>query len=281
MGFAFALVMLCFTTSASAGFIDWETDAANGLGNPMVNGQAVCTGPTGCVIDPDGVKEFGDGVVSISTTFSGADGHLGAAAFDSAAGVNADDPDLWVELGNILILQNDNSPGRISGPNGEVFTDPNDEKDPPDSGSIVLDFDNSVLLESIILVDINGGVNVDLTLTDSNGLTRVYHVPQQWTQDVQVCGGLNPPACIGYHTLDLTDTNPQDGELNAVGGDATAIEDLGFVPADVVQLDIHFYSATGSSPISGGIDAIVWAPEPGTGSLLALGMLGLSILRRR
>jgi hypothetical protein len=283
VGFATATVLLCFATGASAGYIDWETDGANGLGNPMTNGQAVCTGPGGCVVGGDTVFEFGDGVVSLSTTFTGSGGHNGAATYDSTPGVNASDPDLWVDLGNILILQNNVHPNTtLSGTYGQVFDTPDDERDPADSGSIVLDFDNSVLLESIILVDINGGVNVDLTLTDSNNFKRVYHVPEKWTQDVDVCGGLNPPACLGYHTLDLTVTTPQDGEANATGGDAVvSLEDVGFVPSDVVQLDIHFYSATGTSPISGGIDAIAWAPEPGAGSLLALGMLGLSVLRRR
>jgi hypothetical protein len=276
-----ALVLLCFATSASAGYIDWETDGVNGTGSPMVNGQAVCTGQGGCVIGGDTVFEFG-GAVSVSTTADGPGSHMGAAAFDSTIGVNPGDPDLFVELGNILVLQNNDHPTTTLGPNGQVFDTPDDEKDWFDAGSIVLDFSSSVLLQSIVLIDINGGVNVDLTLTDSNNLQRIYSVPEKWTQDVDVCGGLNPPACIGYHTLDLTDVNPQSGEPNAIGGDAVvSLEDVGFVPSDVVQLDIHFLSATGTGPISGGIDAILYTPEPGVASLLALSMVGLSALRRR
>ncbi len=236
---------------------------------PLVNGQ---------IIDPffDAVDlEFGN-LVSISSRTIGSDGHLGVTVFDSDAAdqlPNTQDPDLLVNRGNILILQNDGSSATSNGVNGLQYDFPNDEKDFNDRGAIVFDFLNPVELLSIDMVDINGSAGATLTLTDADNRTRTYTVPEQWTTDVT-----NDP--VGWQTLDLTTLLPQASEPNAAGGDATAVEDAGFDPLQVVKLDVAMTGSGRHPSPSGAIDTLVFVPEPGSAVLAGLGLLTLAGRRR-
>ncbi len=262
-GFAAALILSITTGQASAILLDFETE--DDFVTPLINGQIIDAAFDGADL------EFGN-IVTISSTQIGPGGHLGVTVFDSDAAdqlPNTQDPDLLVELGNILILQNDDSPNTANDtPEGLRYTFPNDEATYNDRGSILFTFNNPSEMTSIDLVDVNGGVNMVVTLTDTNSKTRTYNVPSMWTTDPTV-------SPTGYQTLLLNTLADQPAEPNAAGGDATATEDLGFGPAAVVTLDI---AIVGNSP-SGGIDNLVFIPEPS--SLALLSLAGLALLRRR
>lgn len=257
-------VVAALAGRADAILLDFETE--DDFATALINGQSV---------DPafdNADLEFGNLVNVSSTQIGGGSGHLGVAVFDSDDdGPNASggDQDLIVNLGNILILQNDESPATANDtPEGLRYTTPNDEASFDDRGSILFTFLSPSELTSIDLVDINGGVEVTVTLTDTNNKTRVYDVPQQWTTDPTV-------SPTGFQTLLLNTLANQPSEPNATGGDATASEDLGFDPTQVVTLDVLF---GGPSP-SGGLDNLEFIPEPSSFALLALG--GLGLIRRR
>ncbi|MHC4109213.1 MAG: PEP-CTERM sorting domain-containing protein, partial [Planctomycetota bacterium] len=134
---------------------------------------------------------------------------------------------------------------------------------------IIFDFLGAVELLSIDLIDINGGNNVLLTLTDGGGDRRIYDVPDMWTFDVTVGGN-------GYDTLMLNTLLDQPGE--GPGGDATVtLNEVNFDPTDVVKLEVAFLG----SPTSGGLDNLTFIPEPSTAVLLALGLAGIGAARRR
>ncbi len=241
----YALVALGVCASvAHAGVttIDFSTDDG---GNVLVDGQDISSPP-----------EFGN-IINISSSGP----NLGAAIFDSdplGPNMGGPDPDLLVDLGNILILQsNDNPTQTVPG----IFDTPNDDLN---GGVITFDFKLDLELLSIDLVDINGNnQSALLTLTDANNLTRVYDVPSLWTNDISV-GGPD-----GFQTLDLTTLADQLGEG---GSTATASEDLGFDPTSVTQLTVDFEG-------SAGLDNLVFIPAPGSAGLLALA--GLCAARRR
>lgn len=262
-----AAVAFGLTASASAVVVDFETDEN---GDAMIGGQ---------IIDPafDAVDlEFGLSPASLFTISSRVlpssnDGHIGVTVFDSDPPISPIEPDLEVGLGNILILQDDDMPDTSVDPTvGLVYDDPDDDEGNNDAGAFVFDFNVLVELESITLVDINGGVEPLVTLTDINGLTRVYDVPSKWTHDVT-----EDP--VGFDVLMLNTLADQDGE--GPGGLATASEDAGFDPQAVVQLDV---ALDGNSP-SGGIDNLVFTviPEPSTALLAGAGLLTLAARRRR
>ena len=258
-----ALALSLLASQASAITLDFETE--DDFVTPLINGQ---------IVDPafDGADlEFGN-LVTITSTQIGSGGHLGVTVFDSDAAdqlPNTQDDDLLVNQGNILILQNDDSPNTANDtPEGLRYTFPNDEATFNDRGSILFTFLTPSEMTSINLVDVNGGVNMIVTLTDSGGKTRTYDVPQKWTTDPTV-------SPTGFQTLFLNTLANQPSEPNATGGDATASEDLGFNPLSVVTLDV---AIVGSSP-SGGIDNLVFVPEPASLALLTLA--GLALARRR
>ena len=263
-------VALLSTGSAWAITIDFETDD---FSTALVNGQAINTAPNG----GDLSEEFGN-LVSVSGTVIGIGSNLGPTIFDSTpcpTGPNCGgaDPDLFVDMGNILILQNNSFPNSTNTlPNGLVFDTPNDENDFIDRGAVVFDFTDPSELVSIDLIDINGGNNVLLTLMDSQGDLRVFDVPPMWTNDVTL-------APNGWDTLMFNTLTPQAGE--GTGGDATVIQnDLGFDINDVVQLEVAMLG----SPSSGGMDNLVFnvtsTPEPTTGLLLVAGLLVAARSRR-
>lgn len=246
--------LACFVTAGSHAGIQVGFDVDDN-GNPLVNGQ---------IIDTEFFNHF-----TISSPDAGIS-HAGLAIFDSdPAGPNfgGGDPDLLVNLGNVLIMQNNN--GNFGNNDGNVFFTPDDEADfdPTGEGNVVFSFNAPVSLQSVDLIDINGGVLVDVVMTDGNGLTRTYDVPSMWTNDIAATGP------NGYDTLDLTSLVGQTGEG---GGTTTVSEDAGFDANDVISLSFRVH---GSSP-SMALDNLVYqvVPAPGAMALLAL---GLPALRRR
>lgn len=66
------------------------------------------------------------------------------------------------------------------------------------------------------------------------------------------------------------------GQLGEGGSTATAVEDAGFDPQDVVQLEFQFLG----KPSSGGLDDLTFVPEPSAALLLASGLVALAMGRR-
>lgn len=187
---------------------------------PIVNGQDLSTPP-----------EFG-----IETMLSSAGANAGAAAFDSTPGgpnFPGPDNDLLVGLGNILILQN-NTAATQTVPG--IFDVPNDDQD---GGDITFDFPAPVTCHRLDLIDIDeednesGGATVLVVLYDSGGDTRTYSVPNGWTEKLTNDG---PPA---FRTLDMETLAAQPGFM----GSATAVEDPGFDPTDVIQVVVTLFDA--------------------------------------
>ncbi|MEL6329978.1 MAG: hypothetical protein AAFR38_09965 [Planctomycetota bacterium] len=241
---AIAMAASVGTASAQVTVIDFSTED-DGL-TPLVNGQVIDT-------------EFGF-IFNLSS--SGANAGLGIFDTDTT-GPNASgaDPDLLVDLGNALILQNNN--GGFGSQTAGVFDTANDDAD---GGTITFDFTLEVELVSLDLIDMNGNNGGTVTLTDANGLTRIYTVPNEWTFDPSV----QP---FGWDTLDLTTLADQAGET---GNLATALEDAGFDAARVVRLDVFFVG-------SGALDNLTIRGEdiPAPGGAVALGLGGLIATRRR
>jgi len=244
------VVCLCagmaLVTSASATVV--TTDFSVGPFGPLVNGQ---------VLVGDEVSQF--------FTLSSSGNNAGLTVFDTdPTGPNAtsDDEDLLVGLGNALILQNNHEDDVTGG----VYDDPDDDRN---GGIIAFDFIGPVQLLSLDLIDMNGGNGGTVTLTDLQGDTAVFTIPESWTFDIGVT-----PTADGFATLDLTDFNPQDAE--GVGGPATAVVDANFDGTQVVGLDIFFVG-------SGGVDNVTYdisfIPTPGVAAIAAAG--GLVCLRRR
>lgn len=252
-------------SSASAVVIDFETE--DDFVTSLINGQIVDAAFDGADL------EFGNLItISSSRVNPLPDGNLGATIFDSDPAdqlPGTQDPDLLIGTGNILILQNDESPATtLDATHGLLYDFPNDEDDGADRGSLLINFLSPVEPRSVDLIDVNGGVEFDVILTDVNNLTRTYSAGPRWTTDVTV----NPS---GFKTLDLTTLADQPGEPLAIGGPATAVEDAGYDPFSVVSLEV----AIGGSRPSGGIDNLVFVPEPATAALAGFGVIAM--LRRR
>jgi hypothetical protein len=182
--------------------IDFETEDDDTTA--LVDGQDITTPP-----------EFGE-VMSVLGTGA----NNGAAIFDSTVGGPNDpsqDPDLLINQGNLLILQNDAAPASVGG----IFPNPNDDED---GGQFAFGFVRWVQPITIDLVDIDGTPNegVILVETDFSGLTRTFTVPPDWTGN----GGVG--------TLDLQSLAAQPGFASI----ATAVEDPGFDPNAVVGMTI-------------------------------------------
>ncbi|NOT01750.1 MAG: PEP-CTERM sorting domain-containing protein [Phycisphaerales bacterium] len=199
-------------------------------------------------------------------SFTGGANNLGTAIFDSTnPGVNSGgpDPDLLVNLGNVLILQSPQSPAVT----GNRFDVPNDSN--VGAGSMVFTFGSAVRPESITLVDVDRHVTLDVIMTDSGGNTRKFDVPPNWTNDI------SDGVPNGYDVLDLTETLlAQIGEGGTSTPHATTFGP--FNEFDVRRLEVLFQ---GSSP-SGAIDNLVYTPEPGTAVLVGCGLMALARRRR-
>ncbi len=210
-------------------------------------------------------EEFSNGnAVSASMGVTISDGGvgpgLGPTAFDSAPGgpnASGGDTDLLVDLGMLLMVQNNAFPTQTV---GGTFDTANDEES---GGQIDFDFSalGPVTMTSIVLVDIDGAAATEVRLIDTAGLVRTYSVPDNWTNDVD-------SAPDGYDTLDLTTLA---GQLGEGGATATASEDAGFNPALVVSMEVEFAG-------SGALDAVMFVPAPGS---IAFGALGVLFAARR
>jgi len=228
------------TAFAAPIVVDFSTDQG---GNLLANGQKIDTEFT----SPLAIWSPNTGV-----------SHLGPTIFDSTIGgpnMGGGDPDLLVDLGNVLILQNTAYPADFGG--SDIFETPDDEADynPLGIGTIVFDFAYAVELMSIDLIDIDGTVAVDLVLLDGSGSARNYFVPSNWTHDIHSQGP------DGYDTLDLTTLAPQPGEGGSV---ATGFDVGAFDPADVRQLAVTYNG-------SAALDNLVYVPEPATLGLVLVG----------
>lgn len=163
-----------------------------------------------------------------------------AALFDtSPAGPNgaSSDPDLLVDRGNALILQ-ENSLRAAPG----VFASPDDDAE---GGVFTLEAAGTPLaFLALDLIDIcpTPGEGVRVELVDRTGRRRTYDVPAGFTEDITVQGG------SGHRTLDLLTLAPQAGYAST----AMATEDPGFDPFGVLTVTIELAG-------SGAIDNVVIA----------------------
>ena len=237
------LATLALTTAAHAGTIDFET----GLGRSSLrNGQSLrSTSPF-------------DGLFRLSSTGR----NQGAAVFDSTPGVNTADRDLWVGLGNVLILQsNDNRSRR-----GDVFTRPNDSAR---GGSVMFDFRPAPIeLNSVDVIDVDSHTHVTITLWDSDYDRRKITVPSNFTGDVS-------RGAIGYATINLRSGEAQES-LHQPGLFTRVFTQNGFDPSSVVKMQIALCG-------SGAIDNIQYTsiPIPAAAWLGVAGLGGVIVTKRR
>lgn len=169
---------------------------------------------------------------NVEFMISDAGPNSGAAIFDSTpTGPNDPGPDndLLVGLGNILCLQN-NLFGTQT--NLGFFDTPNDDTN---GGDVFFDFPAPVHCHQIVLIDIDEEevTGATVTLLDSGGKTRVFTCPPSWTEDLLNDGG------PGFRQLDLDNLAAQPG----FAASATAVEDPGFDPDEVIQMTVTFGGA--------------------------------------
>ena len=333
------VLSVCTSVAQAGGIfeitVDFETDAG---GNFLVNGRAITAPPTGNTdIETDDSPNIsppadtgqsipegnGEQFVSVNQFFTittTGDEHVGAVIFDSTpqflpglgtSGPNSipignpgdqiiADPDLLVNLGNILILQEDQDisgadvfedlivPG-VSDPTTRVFRRPDDDTN---EGSIFFNFFGAVEPVSIDLIDFNGGAGGEVTLTDVDGNERIFTVPEEFTFDLAEVldategdplgdGDPSNDAEEGFATLLFDELARQNGEGRLDGGNPilTSVTDNGaFDISQVVTIEVAF---EGTNP-SGGIDNLVFLiPEPTAGLLLGIASVCLAARRRR
>lgn len=250
-----AIVAAAAATSANAmvSVIDWSVD---GSLSPLVNGQQL-TDSSGSIFD------FGT-LFTMTTTGN----NRGATVFDSSeTGPNNPGPDLdlLAGIGNLVMLQTSSGSANGNQTTPGIFDNPNDSAA---GGEYTLDFDNPTELVSIDLVDVDDGNAIFVTLTDANGLTRTYDVPNMWTGE-PVINGMSD----GFGSLLLLDANDQAGP-----GGTTAIfaEDAGYDASQVASLHIDFDGSGGW----GNLRFVGIVPAPGTMALAFVGF-GIAGVRRR
>ena len=315
----FGLVLCTSLVQADVTTVDFETGAD---GNSLANGLAITEPPAGNnsigIFDSANSERLAEGngnqLVAVSNFFTittTGDEHVGAAIFDSSpllsggtGGPNAfriagsvADPDLLVDSGNVLILQEDSnidgSDSRRDGNGNLIFNQPDDDVN---AGSIFFNFTQAVAPVSIDLIDFNGGAGGLVTLTDVNGNERAFTIPEEFTFDLaevlddtenNTLGDGDPSndAEEGFATLTFDEFAPQSGEgrLDDDGNPiVTSVADTGaFDINQVTTIEVGF---SGSNP-SGAIDNLVFAtaaiPEPTSGLLLGLVSVGIAARRRR
>jgi hypothetical protein len=236
---------LASASVAAADTLDFES---------LVNGEA---GPF-VFVEPSAT-------VTVTADIPPPGNHIGLAAFDSTSGgVNSTggDPDLLVDSGMIMIVQNNNYPVQTT---PGIFDTPNDDEM---GGQFFFDFSQNVTLLTLDLIDINGDGMTVVTLTDTSNRTRTYNVPDDFTGDID-------QGDVGIGPLDLTTLLSQNG-VGPGNPAATVSQDLGFNANQVISMSVTFNG-------SAGIDNVTFVPEPSTGLLVAMGLFGLASnrLRRR
>ena len=158
--------------------------------------------------------------------------NFGACAFDSTSdGPNAGgpDPDLLVNEGNLLILQENNQQS-VPG----FFDEPDDAQL---GGFLFVDFEEPSQVLSIDFVDVDDGPEESIILYqfDTSGRQRQTIVPAGWTRDLIVDG------TPGFRTLDLVTPSGQPGFLANAG---MVLEDPGFDRQNVRRLVIDVNTST-------------------------------------
>ncbi|MFT5286600.1 MAG: hypothetical protein ACI8TQ_002770 [Planctomycetota bacterium] len=152
--------------------------------------------------------------------------NAGLAVFDSTVGGPNDDGSdaaLIVDTGNLLILQNDLSPGfALEG----IYKNPTPD---PNGGRVSIDFSSRMYPASIDLVALNQPAGyLTVSLVDSEERLRTYFVPGGFT------GGFGAQSPPSFMRLDLSTLDPQMG-ANAT---ATASEDAGFDANSVLEIQL-------------------------------------------
>ncbi len=183
-------------------------------------------------------EAIGGTVVPVVGRLTSSGPNAGLAVFDSTpSGPNFDgpDPDLLVDQGNVLVLQDpQDSAQTVSG----VFDVPNDAIH---GGTIRFQFPTVVVPVSIDLIDqCPQGALSEVRLKDEAGNRRDYLVPPGWTNDLFAVGA------PGAQTLNLQTMDPQPG-VQAV---ATMRQDDGFNSERVVAINVRFLG-------SGAVDNLV------------------------
>ena len=175
-------------------------------------------------------------------TVTGSGSNLGPAIFDSdPEGPNAFslDPDLLVDTGCVLILQDDNA--ALQSTPG-LYDFPNDDRQ---GGTLEFAFAVPLHPLAIDLIDLcpDGSLSV-VTLTDTSGNRRIYSVPAGYTNDVAVQGA------PGSVPLRFDTLAPQSGAQAT----ATATEDNGYDGRRVRSIQVLITA-------SGAIDNLVMAAD--------------------
>ena len=213
--------------------LDFETD---GAGNPLLHGQSLVTvgpeAPYPCLT-----------ISSSADPVTPGTGNNGAAVFNSTSGPFGQDPDLDVDLGNVLYVQRNGGPtDAFTGLNGpDTWDHPNDDED---GGQLIFDFCTGIEPLSINLIDIDPATpdnDSTVTLTDSSLKTRTYSVPGGWTA--------NGPGALAVGLLSLNASGNQPS--GAGGPDATESTQAGFDPTDVIKIVVRLGS-------SGAVDNLIY-----------------------
>ena len=225
-----------FSARGSAGFVaqglltqrifDFESDDSTGALQP--NGAPA-----------DELTRFGR---SIRITSRGAN-QFGPALFDSSPnGPNASggDPDLLVDRGNLLILQE--TPQLT--PAG-LYASPNDAER---GGTLRIELVREARPRSVVLVDIGPNLpaeDVLVRLIDTQGLRRLVTVPGGFTAD----GAADISRAARVLRLDTLDAQPGESAT------ATTVEEPGFDEHRVVAIEFELNA-------SGAVDDLVVEPGP-------------------
>ena len=247
--FTAALCVAAASVPALGGFATINFDTEDDFLTPLVNGQE---------INPAAST---NGEFGILVDFVGLDGDRLAIFNTNNPGPNTGggDPDLLVNQGNALIVQNTSL---LTQSTTDIFDTPDDNV----GGLFRMDLVTPGEVGSIDLIDINNGGRTVLTLTDRNGFQRVYDVPNNWSNQA--------PALMGFDTLDLLTILPQDGE--GPGGDAiVTFNDPNYDQSAVASIEFDIFGSAAFDNIV--INSLV--PAPGAVALFV--GAGLAGLRRR